>query len=164
MSLSGILFRGFYEVAARGKGYEDFLQKLQKNETTVYHRMIHASDSTFNRTRAIHVIGIERWSAHRLRVLLGEPLIIDEYDGYAPSEQLSMAELAEEFKQTREATIALVHELQDKGIALTQTVIHNEVGNLSLGGWLFYIENHTGRETMLMSQPRQKQEKEAANS
>jgi hypothetical protein len=163
MSLSGIFFRGFYEVAAKGKGYEDFLQKLQKNETTVYQRMINATDSTFNRTRAAHVIGIERWSAHRLRVLLGEPLIVDEYDGYAPSEQLSMVELAEEFKQTRDATIALVRELQNKGIALTQTVMHNEVGNLSLGGWLFYIENHTGRETMLMIQQRHNKEKETAN-
>ena len=152
MSLSGTAFRLFYEWAAKGRSYEDFLRKLQKNETTVHGRLVNARDSAWNRTRAVHVIGIERWGTRRLRVLLGEPLIMDEYDGYAPSAQLSMVELAQEFKQTRAATLAVVHELQNKGIAISQTVKHNEVGDLSAGGWIFYLENHIGRETYLLMQ------------
>jgi hypothetical protein len=150
MSLNGILSRWFYEWAARDKSYEELVQKLHKNEAATYSRMMNANEISFNRARAAHVIGIERWSAQRLRVLLGEPLVIDEYDGYAPSDQLSMAELAKEFKQTRAATIALVRELQNKGVDLSCTVIHNDVGDLSAGGWLFYIENHTGRETLAL--------------
>src|SRR5688500_2999838 len=107
MSLFGTLSRWFYELAVRGKSYDDLVQKLQKTEATVYSRLENASDSSINRARAVHVIGIERWSAHRLRVLLGEPLILDEYDGYAPSDHFSMEELASAFKQTRAATIAL---------------------------------------------------------
>ena len=153
---SGLVFRLFYEWAAKGKSYEYFLKKLDENEATVYARLVNAADFAFFRQRAVHVIGIECWGAHRLRVLLGEPLVIDEYDGYAPSEQLSMADLAQEFRQTRAATIALVHELQRKGVALTQTVKHNEVGDLSLGGWIFYLENHMWRETAFFTQDRAK--------
>jgi hypothetical protein len=152
MSLSGFIFRQFYEWAAKGKSYEDLLRKLQKNETTTHSRMQNANDSAWNRSRAVHVIGIERWGAHRLRVLLGEPLVIDEYDGYAPSDTLSMVELAQAFKKTRATTSALVRELQAKGISLSQTVKHNDVGDLSVGAWIFYLENHMGRETFFLQQ------------
>lgn len=150
MSLIGKVFYWFYEWAAKGKDYADLLEKFEQNQTVVTARMEDAKEMAFNRIRAAHVIGIERWGAHRLRVLLGEPLVMDEYDGYAPSEELSMRELAEEFKQTRTATLALIHELQSNGIDLSQTVKHNEVGDLSARGWLFYLENHMGRETTLL--------------
>src|SRR5215213_8982084 len=111
MSINGIVLNWFYEWVAKGKSYADLRQKLQKNEATVYARMSNATELSFNRHQSAHVIGIERWSAHRMRVLLGDSLVIDEYDGYAPSDQLSMVELAEEFRQTREATLALLQEL-----------------------------------------------------
>ncbi len=38
MSLSGFIFRQFYEWAAKGKSYEDLLRQLHKNETTVHPR------------------------------------------------------------------------------------------------------------------------------
>lgn len=150
MSLIGKAFHWFYEWKAKGRDYADLLAKFEQNQTVVTARMEEAKAMDFNRSRAAHVIGIERWGAHRLRVLLGEPLVLDEYDGYAPSETLSMSELAEEFKQTRAATLALIRELQSKGIDLSQTVQHNEVGDLSARGWLFYLENHMGRETTLL--------------
>jgi hypothetical protein len=164
MSLTGLVFRWFYETAARGKSYDDLLQKLERNEAVTHKRMLNGSSIAFNRERSAHVIGIERWAAHRLRVLLGEPLVIDEYDGYAPSKELSMEELAGEFLQTRAETKALVRELQQRGIPITQTVKHNEVGDLSAGGWLFYIENHTGRETSFLMQRRQKPEQDTVRS
>ena len=89
---------------------------------------------------------------------------MDEYDGYAPSEHLSMEELAAEFKQTRATTTALVHELQGRGIPLSAKVKHNEAGDLSLGGWLFYIENHTGRETAILTPGSGKKARQAASS
>jgi hypothetical protein len=150
MSLFGTASRWFYEWKTKGKSYDEYLEWLQQNQTTVYARLIKAASSTFNRERAAHVIGIERWSAQRLHVLLGEPLVLDEYDGYAPSATLSMAQLAEEFTQTREATLALVRQLRDAGVDIRQTVKHNEAGELSAGAWLFYIENHTGRETAFL--------------
>ena len=164
MSLMGIGFRLFYEWAAKGRNYEHFLAQFHKNETVTYRRMSNAANSTFNRKRAVHVIGIERWAAHRLRFLLGEPLVMDEYDGYAPGEALSMVELAEEFRTTRAATVALVHELQNKGISLDQKVKHNEAGDLTLGAWLFYMENHMGRETAFLTQATKDQTKAATKA
>jgi hypothetical protein len=164
MSLNGFFFRTFYEWAAKGRTYERLLEQFEKNEHVTHARMVNATSIGFNRERAAHVIGIERWAAHRLRVLLGEPLVIDEYDGYAPNSELSMDELAKEFKQTRAATKALVRELQNNGIVLTQTVKHNEVGDLSLGGWLFYIENHTGRETAFLIKRQKHKEKQATGT
>lgn len=152
MSFMGPIFHFFYETAAKGKSYEHFLQQFDENETRVYGRMLNAKDNSFSRKRAVHVIGIERWGTHRLRVLLGDPLVMDEYDGYAPSENLSMQELAEEFKKTRAETVALVRELQKRGVPLSQTVKHNEAGDLSTGAWLFYLENHIGRETTILPQ------------
>jgi hypothetical protein len=164
MSLIGFGFRTFYEWMAKQHTYATLMHEMEKNEAVTYNRMVNATASSFNRSRVAHVIGIERWAAHRLCVLLGEPLVMDEYDGYAPSEALSMAALAEEFKSTRTATKALMNELQSKGVDLTQTVKHNEAGDLSLRGWLFYIENHTGRETVILMQRPQNREKEAAPS
>jgi hypothetical protein len=148
MFLRGIALRLHAEWEAKGKSYEELLQRLQKNERTTHERLLNAAELTWNRVRASHVIGIERWGAHRLRTLLGEPLILDEYDGYAPSEEMSMEKLAAEFKRTRAATKALVRELQHKGISLSQTAKHNELGDLSAGGWLVYLSSHTGRETL----------------
>jgi hypothetical protein len=141
----------FYERIAKGKSYEEMIQRLQRNETTIAARMTKAKETSYNRKQTIHVIGIERWSCHRLHVLLGEPLVMDEYDGYAPSAESTMTELVPQFKQTRAATITLAHELQDKEVPITAKVIHNGVGELTVGAWLFYIENHTGRDTALMA-------------
>lgn len=156
MSLVGLGFRLFYEWAAKGKNYEHFLQKFAENELAVYERLMNATNNSFNRERAVHVLGIERWGTHRLRVALGEPLVIDEYDGYAPSKLLSVAELARELQLIRAETVAVVSELQSKGVPLSQTVKHNEAGDLSVGGWLFYLENHIWRETMLLIQQKAK--------
>jgi len=43
------------------------------------------------------VIGIERWGQRRLRMLLGEPPVSDEYDSYRPGEDLSMPALRDAF-------------------------------------------------------------------
>jgi hypothetical protein len=150
MSLNGIFLRWFAERGAKDKTYQELIQLLQENESTTLARLLNASDMGVNRKRAAHVIGIERWSAHRMRTLLGEPLVMDEYDGYAPSAELNMERLAGEFKVTRASTIALVRELEAKGIALSQTAKHNELGDLSAGGWIVYVSSHTGRETIAL--------------
>jgi hypothetical protein len=151
-SLNKLFTRPYIEWGARGKSYSDLLQRLQDNETATYKRFANATDVELNRSRASHIIGIERWSAHRMRTLLGEPLVIDEYDGYRPGDDLSMDELAEAYRQTRAATYALIRELQVKGVALSQRVWHNELGDISLGAWIVYISSHAGRETLALLQ------------
>jgi hypothetical protein len=105
------------------------------------------SDTTRNRQTASHIVGIERWGQQRLRSLLGEPPVMDEYDGYRPGPDCTLRELADEFPQTRQATLALLQVLADRKIPLTQQVLHNESGLMSVGAWFVYFENHAGRES-----------------
>lgn len=49
-------------------------------------RIATAAESKENQTLARHIISIERWSQGRLRTLLGEELVMDEYDGYRPED------------------------------------------------------------------------------
>ncbi len=93
-----------------------------------------------------HITGIEAWGQSRLRVLLGAPLQVDEYDAYAPGVELDVAPLRAAFAATRDATVALVRQLADAHVDDTQTVVHNSFGPLTARGWLAYLESHATRE------------------
>ncbi len=150
MSLFGIFFHYFTEWDARGKDYPALLERLQKNKEASLPRFAKAADNPKNRARARHMIGIENWGQSRLRVLLGEPLVMDEYDGYAPSTELTTAQLAEEFEKSRARTVEIVKALQAKGVPLSKKVKHKEIGDISAAGWVAYISAHTGREKNLL--------------
>ena len=112
------------------------------------HRM--AIDNPRNRELMAHVIGMERWGQSRLRTLLDEPLVLEEYDGYRPADSLDMPALGETFESARQHTLALVEELQNAGIPLTKTALHNQMGKMSLAGWLFYLNMHATMESSKM--------------
>jgi hypothetical protein len=151
MSFFGTMLRSASERDAQGDSYGDLLERLDKNEAESLPRFENAEDTVVNRARARHIIGIERWGQSRLRTLLGEPLVMDEYDGYQPSPDLTTTELAIEFQRTRAATKAIIQELQEKGVSLSQTAKHNELGDISARAWIAYISNHTGRESRILS-------------
>lgn len=147
MSIFGTAQRYWMEWRANGKSYAELARSLQAGGEVVTRRFQTGSDSTANRKTASHIVGIERWGQQRLRSLLGEPLVMDEYDGYRPGPDCTLRELAAEFPETRRATLALLHTLEERNIALTQTVPHNESGLMSVGAWFVYFENHAGRES-----------------
>jgi len=93
-----------------------------------------------------HIIGIERWGQQRLRSVLGEPLVMDEYDAYRPSIALFWDDLREEFKKTRQETLALVRTLERVGVDDTTAVRHNELGIITVAGWLRYLDMHANLE------------------
>ena len=97
-----------------------------------------------------HVIGIERWGQSRLRRLLGGPVVRDEYDGYKPDAGLAAAALRDELAATRAATIAIVQQIADAGVALDATAEHNDFGPLTTRGWLAYLNSHATRETLVI--------------
>lgn len=147
MSVVGSILRALTERQARGKSYADFQRALQSTGTTVHERFRASADSPAHRQAGRHIIGIEAWSQSRLRVALGAPLQMDEYDGYAPPETQELAALAETFAGTRAATAQLVSELEAASVPLTRKVPHNDLGELSVAGWLSYIIAHAGRES-----------------
>lgn len=139
--------RYWMEWRAKGKSYAELARSLQAEGEVVTRRFQNGRDSTANRRTAGHIVGIERWGQQRLRTLLGESLVMDEYDGYRPAPERTLPELAGDFAQTRQASLALLHTLEVQKTPLAQTVIHNESGPMSVGAWFVYFENHAGRES-----------------
>lgn len=102
-------------------------------------------DSELNRRLISHIVGIERWGSQRLRSALGEPLVIDEYDGYRPPRESPLPALQADFASTRSDTVALARQL---GAARVEAVRipHNQFGDLSVRSWLGYLNLHASRE------------------
>ena len=109
-------------------------------------RMASAGDTQSNRAHTHHVIGIERWGQRRLQVALGEPPIVDECDEYQLAPDLNWQELQAEFHAVRQDTIALARRVEEAGAGAT-LVPHNEFGDLSMHGWLRYLDNHASLES-----------------
>ena len=99
-----------------------------------------ASDTPRNRKQLGHVITIERWGYQRLRSALGEPLVLDDSDHYAPSSNLTLIGLRKEWAIARRATMLLAGELEQ--LPDSTRVVHNQFGPLSLRGWIRYLTMH----------------------
>ena len=76
----------------------------------------------------------------------GEPLVLDSYRGYRLPEGSDMATLRHAFSETRRDTRGLVSELGSADPTLKTMVRHNDLGELSVGGWLAYLGGHAKRE------------------
>jgi hypothetical protein len=124
----------------------ELLDVLDTSGQVVTDRLTRAGDTTSNRDVARHIIGIERWSRRRLQTALGDVAVMDEYDRYRPDEAESMATLTELFIEARAQSIALAY--QATNLPDTVRVAHNDLGEMDVRAWLFYIENHAARECL----------------
>jgi hypothetical protein len=148
MSWAGKLLGLYTRRRAAGRTARQLIDELASSGETVVERMARAADTPRHRKAAAHIIGIERWSARRLRTALGDTVVTDEYDGYRPSAALDMAALAGAFAEARQQTVALAERAAD--LPDSVTVRHNELGELSVRAWLTYIENHATRESWIL--------------
>lgn len=119
---------------------------MEKWARGVAKRMARAAETPGTREADAHIIGIECWSARRLRTAPGDVALQDAYDGYRPAASLAMADLSEAFAAAREQTVTL--DQQAANLPPSVTTQHNDLGDLSLKGWLFYIKNHALRESI----------------
>jgi hypothetical protein len=76
---------------------------------------------------------------------LGESAVSDEYDGYRPSAELDMAALTQAFVRTRAETVALANRAAN--LPESVTAPHNDMGDISMGAWLVYLNGRADRET-----------------
>ena len=146
MSFIGTIIRSYVESRAAKTSLEEIRKELESNRDEVSRRMAAAADTPGNCDQAGHVIGIERWAAHRMRSALSpsESPVLDEYDGYRPASDLPLSALAAAFRDTRAETLALLEtlrEMQDCRIP------HNQLGDLSVRGWFVYLSNHAEMES-----------------
>jgi hypothetical protein len=94
-----------------------------------------------------HITGIERWGQRRLQVALGEPFVLDEYDGYQPAADADLATLREAFRTTRQATVELAQKLAAAGVSDEVKIRHNQFGPVTVRGWLSYLTTHANFES-----------------
>ncbi len=131
----------------RNKDFSQLAEKLTLSGQILEDRIRRARDTDRNRGILSHIIGIERWGQARLRVFLGEPFTLDEYDGYRPSQDATWDELAQAFRATRAQTVALIRELAAREPEPGARVLHNQFGPLTARGWLRYLDFHANAES-----------------
>lgn len=129
------------------KSLADLEQTLQTAGESLKQKVAAAPDTETNRKTLSHIIGIERWGQKRLTVALGEPLAVEEYDLYRPGRDASWADLQQQFTQTRQASVALVQQLQQTQVDPGRKIKHNGYGDLTVRGWLRYLIFHANAES-----------------
>ena len=137
----------YSEYAAGRRTFGELCTQLETSGQALLARAAQgAADDDANRRQLRHVIGIERWGQRRLRTFLGEPTVTDEYDGYCPPATLTLADLAGEFRTTRQDTVAIGRRLEATDPLAIDKVVHNDFGPLSAKAWLHYLELHARLE------------------
>lgn len=135
------------ERPGRAKSMDEWIAALEKNGESVDRR----AGSGKNEVKAAkvlrHISGIERWGQSRLRVFLGAPFTRDEYDSYQPGTDLTLDEQRAFWRATRAETVALTRRLAHENIPADATVAHNEIGPLTVRGWLRYLDIHANLES-----------------
>lgn len=144
MGIMSFIAKLMFERPAQKKGVEDYVQSLGANQQTIMKRLQSAEENEKNKNQLAHIIGIERWSQERLKVGLGETPKQDEYDLYRPATDGDWQTLVGAFEETRRETIQLTEQLVGQDV--NQKVAHNQFGELSIKGWLHYIDGHANVE------------------
>jgi hypothetical protein len=143
--------RLIFDKPARTTTLAQLAEKMGANGQALEQVLARANDSYVNYDCLAHIIGIERWGQRRLRSALGESLILDEYDSYRPSIALFWDDLRAEFATTRQATIALIQQLEQAGVDDTIAIRHNELGIMTVAGWIRYLDMHANLEAKKLS-------------
>jgi len=145
-SLRDVAVRLLVERPAARHSVEEWSDTLDRSGAHLGMLLAALEDTAANRRQLRHIIGLERWGQRRLRVALGEPAIADEMDGYQPPEELSVSRLAAELAITRKETVELARRCAATPQADQALVPHNQLGPLSIRGWLRYLNLHANLE------------------
>ncbi len=143
-----ILVRLVLERPATQQSISAWADALAASGAKLKTRMAASADTPANRRQIRHIIGLERWGQRRIRVALGEPFINDEMDGYQPPADLNLAKLINVFLNTRDETVHLARQCAADPRAETALVRHNQLGPLSIRGWLRYLDMHASLEAL----------------
>jgi hypothetical protein len=143
---TSFLVRLILERPARRLTLTEYAVRLQRTGEKIERHLDAVSETVRNRIVLRHLVGIERWGQRRLRVALAEPLVLDEYDDYRPDKNMAWEDMKELFVSTRNETVALARKLETV-VMPDMTIPHNTYGNLTLRGWLRYLDLHARWES-----------------
>jgi hypothetical protein len=144
--LIGLGLRPHAERRGRQRTLDEAARDLEDAGVRIDRHLAGKPDTPANREAIAHCVGIERWGQSRLRGGLGAPFVMDGHHGYRPDPTIGVAALRTAMAATRAETVALARELAAAGVDPAKTVPHNDLGDLTVAGWLAYLEQHAGRE------------------
>lgn len=142
----GQVRRPMAERHARGRSIEQLAAELEASGRALDARLAGVPDTAGNRAAIAHWVGIERWGQRRLRVALGEPFVDDVHHPYKPDETGGTAALRRAMASARAETLDLARALREAGVDPATTVRHNDLGDLTIAGWLAYLLQHPEQE------------------
>lgn len=145
-SLRDVIVRLVVERPAMRRSTAAWAEALAASGAQLKARMAASADTPANCQHLRHIIGLERWGQRRMRVALGEPFINDEMDDYQPPVDLNLSELIDVFLNTRDETVHLARRCAADPRAESAIVHHNQLGPLSIRGWLRYLDLHANLE------------------
>jgi hypothetical protein len=133
------------ERPVRHQGLAAQLAGLERAGTKLEVRLEKAAGTPKDREVLRHIIGIERWGQRRLGLVVGGEAVSaealrDAHGAYKPAAASSWNALIEAFAETRAQTLEFARELSDAQAEVR--VPHNDIGPLSVGGWLRYLRLH----------------------
>lgn len=143
----GVVRYLLFERSANKRTLDELADNFVEGGKGIRERISQKPDSKHNRDKLNHIIGIERWGQSRLKVALGETFIRDEHDGYCPPATASWHELKAAFDETRDNTVTIARQLAKANITPKTTVHHNDFGDMSVHGWLQYLNFHANQES-----------------
>lgn len=140
------LLRGFVERSGRRTPRRAWADRLEANGRILAQRFAGQTDSDHVRAVLRHVIGIERWGQRRLQVALGEPFDGGGHRPFLPPDDASLDRLRVLFTTTRADTVTLARRLADAELDPKLRIRHDELGEVSVNGWLAYLDGHATLE------------------
>jgi hypothetical protein len=143
--LMGKVLRFVVVRPASKKSIDAIITDLEQNGQALSQKMHAAPDTPKNRNQIAHIVGIERWGLNRMHTVFGEPMGEQEHDPYRPNDGLTTDQMADAFDETRAETLALARKAKEAG-KLEAAAPHNDMGDISLKAWLFYLDSHADRE------------------
>jgi hypothetical protein len=137
----------FIENPAQKQSFAQLTLKLEQSQTLIADRITAASSQNLEKHRATirHIIGIERWGTERLKVALGKPFKRDGQKDYHPNPNSDFSALLEDFNSTRLETLRVAKLVEQQNP--NAKVEHNGFGELSMKGWLEYLNVHAAIES-----------------
>ncbi len=137
----------FIENPAQKQSFAQLTLRLEKSQGEIADRINGVKARNLERHRATmrHIIGIERWGTERLKVALGEAFKPDGQKDYHPDPNTDFAALLEDFNNTRLETLRVAKLVEQQNP--NAKIEHNGLGELSIKGWLAYLNIHSSMES-----------------
>ena len=135
-----------FETPARWSGMDRLIKRLEDSGQSLEKHLAKVSGRAANREILVHMLRIERSGQRRLCVALGEPLC-EDLDDTRPLAQ-NWPLLVEAYKRARKETISLCKSIRMARIDPKTRIPHQQYGDISLLGWLYYLHLYAAVESM----------------